>query len=590
MLEDLFPKGAIDRRAVLNAARRLRRQMPDLPEAKRLEEMADQLGLDFPTYVAEWAAIRHVCVELAKRHHLEAAERFASRNPRAVLAVTLAGSVLSGGRSKSGSSKRDVRYTPMGSRDEAPEPTEHRAIVLDSIKLGQHATISAREGTTFTSTFTSDVDTILVLDQAPDKLHQELVAAVASIQGRKPIKPPPKKAPPPPKKVPQRATFAGFRSAYGRSAQAQPAPALVRAYGKRVPPAVAAFWKKFGVGGFGDGLFSTIDPRPFEKVISRWGDHKKYPVVACTAFGDLFFWSDYAKEICFLDTSSGRVDLLGRPERFLNEYFSHPKIVKAVLHKKLFDDARRRLGPLAAGECYAFSQPLALAKPGARATRKANLLEELAARRAALDSGGAPQDFDPLDYPRWFVRGATIVEDSGNRSRIREIVRVGKLLIRSGKLMVFDLADDKVCALAERVPNGDYLVEASRVAGSGRFAGVRIQLKKGKVARWELARYEAPRSEAKTFPVDAGAACYCDSATFSIYEDADWDTSFYDDVVHRAMGKRDFCVAEVAKGHAIPIVSTGGDGTFPNYWGRDASGKPLCLVTDFYQLFGPRLP
>jgi hypothetical protein len=391
-MDDPFLGGAVDRKAVLRAAKSLGgpRKAELKALAPSLPATAEELGLDLELFAAEWLAFRHVWRELVEREHLDTVERVGARDPRAILAVTLAGSVLSGDPPKTGTRKRRVRYTPLGSHEGAPMTDEYTDAVLPTLQTGKGASISHPGG----ADFTSALDVMVALKKDVGRLHDALVASVCAIQGRKAVA----KRPAPAVAKPESSD--DFQRRHGKG---RPAPtAMIAAYRGKVPDQLLAFWRHVGPGSFDGGLFFITDPRDFKKAFAPWSEEttKNAPVIARTAFGDLIFWNAYAERVCFLDTRTGRVDFLTPdPASFFSSYFSSPRI-----------------------------------RP--------------------------------------------------------------------------------------RLPGG---------------------------------------------------------------------SSFYDDVLRSKMRRAPTCSVDLASGRRMLVVSTNGDGTFPNYWGLSASGELVCLVTDFYVLLGPRL-
>jgi hypothetical protein len=146
------------------------------------------------------------------------------------------------------------------------------------------------------------------------------------------------------------------------------------------------------------------------------------------------------------------------------------------------------------------------------------------------------------------------------------LAELGKLAVRSGKLIACDpfLADEE--PLARRVPKGTYAVTAAirrkGKAKAGICAAAFIRFAAGKVTRWV---------SAGDYGVDAGVGCFIDSATV-IARDA---------LSAELKQKRSEGFRHAALDGLVAFQSGLGDGSYASHWGLGKGGKLLCLVTDF---------
>ncbi|TIV65319.1 MAG: DUF4241 domain-containing protein, partial [Mesorhizobium sp.] len=108
----------------------------------------------------------------------------------------------------------------------------------------------------------------------------------------------------------------------------------------------------------------------------------------------------------------------------------------------------------------------------------------------------------------------------------------------------------------------------------------------GLPTRWELATFVPDRlpvykSEFLEFSVDDAVASFMDKSVLTIMSDQEELDDYLADV---ACTIDRFCIDNPIEGNPINVVmfDTGyGDGSYRSFWGLDAAGEPLLLMTDF---------
>lgn len=190
--------------------------------------------------------------------------------------------------------------------------------------------------------------------------------------------------------------------------------------------------------------------------------------------------------------------------------------------------------------------------------------------------------------------------DADLAGRSITVLRIGTVELTSGRIVASDpLVGPDRPALVRSVPPGDYPV--TLYEAFGRIAAASMRFAEGKPVRWELALIPGQDinslkcDEFFGYPVDAGLGCYMDADTYALIQEREkqvqaekstTDINYYDDVLapeleankdkyamHRPIsGKR---------GNVAVFWSGWGDGFYPVFWGLDASGRPLVLLTDF---------
>jgi hypothetical protein len=205
---------------------------------------------------------------------------------------------------------------------------------------------------------------------------------------------------------------------------------------------------------------------------------------------------------------------------------------------------------------------------------------------------------DHADFAVMFRDGATISDDEGLLATMR-VQPLGGLIAPSGAIVACDpLTAIEPKPFAQRIAPGRYpiLLSVARLAnGDERVACAQLRLSDAPVARWEMARLESQEQitldadEFFGYGVDAGVGCFMDaraaSALDAHYErDESYDEALIDAMEAHRTESWDYAnvaLDEVSGLNVVMFSSGWGDGVFASYWGYDASGAPVCLVTDF---------
>lgn len=181
-----------------------------------------------------------------------------------------------------------------------------------------------------------------------------------------------------------------------------------------------------------------------------------------------------------------------------------------------------------------------------------------------------------------------------------KLIEMGDLVLPTGGIVVADpLVTPDRPALARRVRPGHYPVVLYQTHDSNALAVLRIA--PGVPARWEIATI--PGQDVSTlkdgeifgYPVDAGTGSFFDRTAYPLMLEREkreiangaQNFNYYDDVLardypgekggeyvmHRPLPENPLNVAVFSSG--------GGDGFYASFWGLDAEGEPLVLMTDF---------
>ena len=172
----------------------------------------------------------------------------------------------------------------------------------------------------------------------------------------------------------------------------------------------------------------------------------------------------------------------------------------------------------------------------------------------------------------------------GDRTVSLRVVPVGRLTT-SGWIVARDPLAGDAAPFARRFAPGVHEVELllETAQDDTRVALARVVFSREAPVGFELALREGEDVRALApgqlfgFGVDAGTACFCDAS-----EDANPNALLADLEAHMATTWSWAVALDEGGGHRMVAFSSGyGDGIYSSWVGLDASGEPVCLVTDF---------
>ncbi|MEU9407511.1 DUF4241 domain-containing protein [Streptomyces sp. NPDC048281] len=206
-----------------------------------------------------------------------------------------------------------------------------------------------------------------------------------------------------------------------------------------------------------------------------------------------------------------------------------------------------------------------------------------------------PRDFDTL-----YAAGTRYAEP-GNGYRILLQEDRGWLSLPTGRVVAAEPAvlgaDTDRYAFAQTVPPGRYPVvltiaeyrqspapDADVV--DERVAAARLVIRDEPVTGWEMALPPGRHAEALGddefygYPVDGGTGCFVDPGSTPLLDDDEEMRDLSMDIADRPTS---VTVLEGPDGEPIlAAFTTGwGDGSYPTWVGRSASGEIACFLTDF---------
>jgi hypothetical protein len=196
-----------------------------------------------------------------------------------------------------------------------------------------------------------------------------------------------------------------------------------------------------------------------------------------------------------------------------------------------------------------------------------------------------------------FTPGTRFADERHGTIEVRTQV-IGQLDVPSGHINVGDPLttsfENPDVPLAQRAPIGTFPVEVSIArfeSGDLRVACARVRFDSSAPAtRWEVGRFEGEQSQSREevpgYGVDAGMGCFFDAEARATV-----DQSTSDDWLHaierNSVDTWTWHVADVGKANVVMFSSGWGDGFYGSWWGFDADGRVVELVTDFEVLMGP---
>ena len=192
--------------------------------------------------------------------------------------------------------------------------------------------------------------------------------------------------------------------------------------------------------------------------------------------------------------------------------------------------------------------------------------------------------------------GVFALSDAELAERQITVTPIGDLELPTGEIIACDplTTGTDWPALSRKVKPGRYPV--SLLEAQGRVAAAVLRLRPGTPARWELATLPDQDTstlkgdEAFGYPVDVGLGSFMDKMAMVLLSEQrdklEADQNYYDDVLAAefAPNQDRFAMHHPVPGNPLNIAifwSGWGDGIYPSFWGLNAAGEPLVLMTDF---------
>lgn len=206
------------------------------------------------------------------------------------------------------------------------------------------------------------------------------------------------------------------------------------------------------------------------------------------------------------------------------------------------------------------------------------------------------------DFHKAFVDGVAVEETaqegtSAEGERYTLLRRaIGDLVVTSGVIVACDpLMMPDTVPFADMVQPGRYpvvLSVAERPSGDQRVAYAMLLLSEHAAVRWENATPQGKTLAALKpghvfgYGVDSATGCFMDvDAASGLEEAGSLDLRALFDVLNKTYvptwSWADLFTDETTRANVIAFSTGWGDGFYSSYWGYDADGQKVTLVTDF---------
>ncbi|MDX8467818.1 DUF4241 domain-containing protein [Mesorhizobium sp. VK23B] len=179
--------------------------------------------------------------------------------------------------------------------------------------------------------------------------------------------------------------------------------------------------------------------------------------------------------------------------------------------------------------------------------------------------------------------GVFALSDAEMSERKITVITIGELELPTGEIVACDplITGLGRPAFSRKVKPGRYPV--TLLQAQGRIAAAVLRFSPGLPVQWELATFARDRPSAYEFEfiVDDAVASFMDKSVLTLMSDPEELDDYLADV---AWSLDRFGMDNPIEGNPlnVAVFDTGfGDGAYRSFWGLDAAGEPLVLMTDF---------
>ncbi|MER5947894.1 DUF4241 domain-containing protein [Streptomyces sp. NPDC001904] len=213
------------------------------------------------------------------------------------------------------------------------------------------------------------------------------------------------------------------------------------------------------------------------------------------------------------------------------------------------------------------------------------------------------------DYARYFTPGHTFTFETGTIGVIT-VRPAGDLWLPSGRVVASDpfltLGGGECEPFTVGVEPGRYRVDAAVATLTNpaeppsdtpheRVAAARLVIRDEPVTSWEQALQagqdasELGDDEYFGYGVDAGTGCFYDAESDESFPECEGDEGpLWDAFEEHDHAPGPYLVTSPSTGHTVAAFGSGwGDGAYPTWIGRTATGEVACFVTDFFVIQDP---
>jgi len=196
-------------------------------------------------------------------------------------------------------------------------------------------------------------------------------------------------------------------------------------------------------------------------------------------------------------------------------------------------------------------------------------------------------------YDSAFESGCVIDREEG-RFEMR-VQAAGEVVMTSGELIGADpLILVGIAPFVQTVPVGSFPVQlaVAKFDGDERVALARIDFSTDAIVMWEMALLPEQDPDALEedeiygYTTDAGMACFMDAASADalkseISDDSDFFEELMEEMDENFQPTWSWANMELEIGNIVSFMSGYGNGYYATYFGRNAAGDVIAVVTDF---------
>ncbi|MER7641919.1 MULTISPECIES: DUF4241 domain-containing protein [unclassified Streptomyces] len=209
------------------------------------------------------------------------------------------------------------------------------------------------------------------------------------------------------------------------------------------------------------------------------------------------------------------------------------------------------------------------------------------------------------DYGWMFTPGSTFTQHETGTVGVIHLADGGRLWLPTGQVVACDpfvcLGGGEVEPFTVTVEPGRYRVEAAVATLTQpdeppadephlRIAAARLVIRDEPTTTWELALQsgqdlaDLTEDEFYGYGVDAGTGAFYDASVDGSFPECEGDEGpLWDAFEEHGHAPGPYLVTSPSTGHTLAAFGSGwGDGAYPTWIGRTASGDVTCFVTDFF--------
>ena len=128
-----------------------------------------------------------------------------------------------------------------------------------------------------------------------------------------------------------------FYEKFGPSVHECPAPEkLIGEYMGKVPETLISYWKEYGWCGYNNGIFWTVNPDKYKRVVSEWlsdtpfESKDNYHLIGLGAFGEMILWGEETGNSLTITPSHGMIFYTDKSEFIAKNEDGYNTLIKSL--------------------------------------------------------------------------------------------------------------------------------------------------------------------------------------------------------------------------------------------------------------------